>query len=129
MYHPLLVFERHTGCLLAARLRRGTAASHARIIPLLLRIVPRLQREFPNVQIKLRADAGFTMPLFYEYQVNATLILGCPKLEGGQHPHEVRSPSPLGDMFFSPRRISSLPSGQQCGENTRKVQVKVKEQR
>ena len=23
MYHPLLVFERHTGCLLAARLRRG----------------------------------------------------------------------------------------------------------
>ena len=26
MYHPLLIFERHTGCLLAARLRRGTAS-------------------------------------------------------------------------------------------------------
>jgi Transposase DDE domain group 1 len=67
MYHPLLIFERHTGCLLAARLRRGTAASHARIIPLLLRIVPRLQRAFPNVRIKLRADAGFALPLLYEF--------------------------------------------------------------
>src|SRR6202166_4486885 len=38
MYHPLLIFERHTGCLLAARLRRGTAAGHARIVPLLLRL-------------------------------------------------------------------------------------------
>src|SRR5260370_35932393 len=56
MYHPLLIFERHTGCLLSARLRRGTAASHARIIPLLLRIVPRLQKEFPKARIKLRAD-------------------------------------------------------------------------
>jgi len=59
MYHPLLIFERHTGCLLAARLRRGRVVSHARILPLLLRIVPRLQREFPQVRIKLRADAGF----------------------------------------------------------------------
>jgi hypothetical protein len=67
MYHPLLIFERHTGCLLAARLRPGKVVSHARIIPLLLRIVPRLQREFPNVRIKLRADAGFATPLFYEF--------------------------------------------------------------
>jgi hypothetical protein len=67
MYHPLLIFERHTGCLLAARLRRGTAASHARIIPLLLRIVPRLQREFPKVRIRLRADAGFATPMLYEF--------------------------------------------------------------
>jgi Transposase DDE domain group 1 len=67
MYHPLLIFERHTGCLLAARLRPGRVVSHARIIPLLLRIVPRLQREFPNVRIKLRADAGFATPLLYEF--------------------------------------------------------------
>src|ERR1700720_4733680 len=67
MYHPLLIFERHTGCLLAARLRRGTAASHARIVPLLLRIVPRLQHEFPGVRIKLRADGGFALPLLYEF--------------------------------------------------------------
>jgi hypothetical protein len=60
-------FERHTGCLLAARLRPGRVVSHARISPLLLRIVPRLQREFPNVRIKLRADAGFATPLRYEF--------------------------------------------------------------
>ena len=67
MYHSFLIFERHTGCLLAARLRAGTVASHARIIPLLLRIVPRLQREFPKVRIRLRADAGFALPLLYEF--------------------------------------------------------------
>jgi hypothetical protein len=67
MYHPLLIFERHTGCLLAARLRPGRVVSHARIIPLLLRIVPRLQREFPKVRIKLRADAGFATPMLYEF--------------------------------------------------------------
>ena len=67
MYHPLLIFERHTGCLLAARLRRGTAAGHARIVPLLLRLVPRLQKEFPGIRIQLRADAGFALPLLYEF--------------------------------------------------------------
>jgi len=67
MYHPLLIFERHTGCLLAARLRPGRVVSHARIIPLLLRLVPRLQCEFPKVRIKLRADAGFATPLLYEF--------------------------------------------------------------
>lgn len=67
MYHPLLILERHTGCLLAARLRAGTVSSHARIIPLLLRIVPRLQRAFPKVRIQLRADAGFATPMLYEF--------------------------------------------------------------
>jgi Transposase DDE domain group 1 len=67
MYHPMLVFERHTGCLLAARLRPGTASSHARIVPMLLRLVPRLQSAFPGVQIQLRGDAGFALPLLYEF--------------------------------------------------------------
>ena len=49
MYHPMLIFERHTGCLLAARLRPGNASSHARIVPMLLRLVPRLQSAFPGV--------------------------------------------------------------------------------
>jgi hypothetical protein len=67
MYHPMLVFERHTGCLLAARLRAGNASSHARIVPMLLRLVPRLQAAFPKVKIKLRGDAGFALPLLYEF--------------------------------------------------------------
>ena len=67
MYHPMLIFERHTGCLLSVRLRPGNASSHARIVPMLLRLVPRLQRAFPGVPIKLRGDAGFALPLLYEF--------------------------------------------------------------
>src|SRR5208283_3936532 len=67
MYHPMLIFERHTGCLLAARLRPGNASSHARIVPMLLRLVPRLQSAFPGVKIKLRGDAGFALPLLYQF--------------------------------------------------------------
>ena len=67
MYHPMLIFERHTGCLLAVRLRAGNASSHARIVPMLLRLVPRLQAAFPGVTIKLRGDAGFALPLLYEF--------------------------------------------------------------
>ena len=67
MYHPMLVFERHTGCLLSVRLRPGNASSHARIVPMLLRLVPRLQAAFPGVKIKLRGDAGFALPLLYEF--------------------------------------------------------------
>jgi Transposase DDE domain group 1 len=67
MYHPMLVFERHTGYLLAARLRPGNASSHGRIVPMLLRLVPRLQAAFPKIKIKLRGDAGFALPLLYEF--------------------------------------------------------------
>jgi hypothetical protein len=67
MYHPMLIFERHTGCLLSVRLRPGNASAHARIVPMLLRIVPRLERAFPGVRIRLRGDAGFALPLLYEF--------------------------------------------------------------
>jgi hypothetical protein len=67
MYHPMLIFERHTGSLLAARLRPGNASSHARIVPMLLRLLPRLQSAFPGVPIKLRGDAGFALPLLYPF--------------------------------------------------------------
>jgi hypothetical protein len=67
MYHPMLIFERHTGCLLAARLRPGNASSHARIVPMLVRLIPRLEAAFPGAKIKLRGDAGFALPLLYQF--------------------------------------------------------------
>lgn len=67
MYHPMLIFERHTGSLLSARLRPGTASSHARIVPMLWQLVPRLQAAFPDVKIKLRGDAGLALPLLYQF--------------------------------------------------------------
>lgn len=63
----MLIFERHSGCLLAARLRPGNASSHARIVPMLLRLVPRLEAAFPGVKIRLRGDAGFALPLLYKF--------------------------------------------------------------
>ena len=67
MYHPMLVFERHSGCLLAARLRPRNASSYARIVLMLLLLVSRLQSAFPGVQITLGGDAGFALPLLYEF--------------------------------------------------------------
>jgi hypothetical protein len=59
VYHPLVVFERHTGCLLDVRLRRGNCISYNRVLGRLRRLLRRLRRAFPEVPIRLRADAGF----------------------------------------------------------------------
>ncbi len=65
VYHPLMVFERHTGCLLDVRLRRGNCMSYNRVLGRLRRLLRRLRRAFPEVPIRLRADAGFGWrPLF-----------------------------------------------------------------
>ena len=87
MYHPMLIFERHTGCLLSARLRPGNACSHARIVPMLLRLVPRLEAAFPGVPIKLRGDAGFALPLLYEFCefFGIQYVIGIPANSVFQH--------------------------------------------
>lgn len=65
VYHPLVVFERHTGCLLDVRLRRGNCISYNRILGRLRRLLRRLRNAFPDLPIRLRADAGFGWrPLF-----------------------------------------------------------------
>jgi len=67
MYHPLLIFEGHTGHLLASKLRRGTAKDPEGLMPELVRMLPRLRRAFPHAPIRLRADAGFTSPKLYDF--------------------------------------------------------------
>lgn len=65
VFHPLIIFERHTGCLLDVRLRRGNCISYNRVLGRLRRLLRRLRRAFPQVTIRLRADAGFGWrPLF-----------------------------------------------------------------
>jgi DDE family transposase len=66
VYHPLLVFERHTGCLLSARLRRGNCVSYNRVVPVLRPVLEKLRQSFPGIRIRLRADAGFAVPELYE---------------------------------------------------------------
>lgn len=66
MYHPLLVFERRTGYLLAARLRRGGCASASGCVAVLRRILERLRREFPRIPIFLCGDGAFPIPTLLE---------------------------------------------------------------
>ena len=60
----MLTFERHTGCLLASAAATGKTPP---VTPASCRLVPRLQSAFPGVKIKLRGDAGFALPLLYQF--------------------------------------------------------------
>jgi hypothetical protein len=65
VYHPLLVFERGTGYLLAAHLRRGEVGSSRGAVAVLRRLVRFLRRHFPGVPIRVVGDAGFAIPTLY----------------------------------------------------------------
>lgn len=67
MYHPLLVFDGDTDQLVTAVLRPGNAHASLKAVSILARIVGRLRREWPDVEIEIRADAGFAVPGVYEY--------------------------------------------------------------
>lgn len=67
MYHPLLIFEGHTGHLLASKLRRGTARDPEGLVPELVRMLPRLRASFHGAPIRFRADAGFASPGLYDF--------------------------------------------------------------
>ncbi len=68
MYHPLLVFDGQTGQLLTAVLRAGNTHASRGAVAILKRIVSRLRRAWgKELEIEIRADAGFAVPVLYEY--------------------------------------------------------------
>jgi hypothetical protein len=67
MYHPLLVFDGHTGHLVTALLRAGNTHASNASVAVLKRIVSRLRSRWPEVGIEVRADAGFAVPDVYDY--------------------------------------------------------------
>ncbi len=67
MYHPLLVFDGESGHLISALLRAGNTHASNSSVAVLKRIVRRLRERWPEVEIELRADAGFAVPAIYEY--------------------------------------------------------------
>ena len=67
MYHPLLVFDGETGHLITALLRAGNTHGSRSAVALLKRICARLRNRWPEVEVELRADAGFAVPALYEY--------------------------------------------------------------
>jgi Transposase DDE domain group 1 len=67
MYHPLLVFDGESGHLVTALLRAGNTHGSNSAVALLKRIVGRLRNRWAEVEIELRADAGFAVPALYDY--------------------------------------------------------------
>jgi hypothetical protein len=67
MYLPNLVFERTTGMLLGVRLQAGNADAARRTIQLLKPIVNALRDAWPDVEILIRADAGYATPRLYRF--------------------------------------------------------------
>lgn len=67
MYHPLLVLDGQSGHLLTALLRAGNTHGSNSAVALLKRIVRRLRQRWPEVEIEIRADAGFAIPALYDY--------------------------------------------------------------
>jgi hypothetical protein len=67
IYHPLLVFDGETNQLITAVLRCGNTHASRGALSVLKRIVGRLKRAWPGVEVEIRADAGFAVPEIYEY--------------------------------------------------------------
>lgn len=102
MYHPLLVFDGETGQLLTAVLREGNTHASRGAVAVLKRIVGRLRRAWgKELEIEIRADAGFAVPALYDYCeaegidyaigliTNPRLVaLAKPLLEQAQHRYE-----------------------------------------
>ena len=67
MYLPNLLFERTTGLLLGVRLQAGNADASRRAVQLLKPVVKALRDAWPDVEILLRADAGYAAPRLYRF--------------------------------------------------------------
>jgi hypothetical protein len=67
IYHPLLVFDGQTGHLITALLRAGNTHASNSSVAILKRIVSRLRERWPEVEMEIRADAGFAVPALYDY--------------------------------------------------------------
>lgn len=67
MYHPLLIFDGQTGHLITALLRAGNTHASNSSVAVLGRLVSRLRQRWPEVEIEVRADAGFAVPGLYDY--------------------------------------------------------------
>jgi hypothetical protein len=87
MYHPLLVFDGETGHLITALLRAGNTHASNSSVALLGRIVSRLRERWPEVEMEMRADAGFAVPAVYDYCESEGIaytvgLITNPRLEG-----------------------------------------------
>ncbi len=92
MYHPLVVFDGETNQLITAVLRAGNTHASRGALSVLKRVVKRLREAWgQDVEIDIRADAGFAVPAVYEWcekeDVGYTIgLVSNPRLEAIAEP-------------------------------------------
>ena len=72
-YLPLVMFEGNSGFPLACWLRPGTMHAACGAVDTLRHTVERLRQAWPNVDIRIRGDGGFSVPAMLDYCEEAKL--------------------------------------------------------
>jgi hypothetical protein len=62
MYHPLLIFDGENGQLISSRLRPGNTHSSRQAAGMLVRLIRRIKKRFPDAHVLVRGDSGFCVP-------------------------------------------------------------------
>lgn len=64
-YHPLVCYDGLTGDLLKIKLRDGSVYTSSDVVDFLKPLLDEYEESYPDVEIFLRADSGFTKPELY----------------------------------------------------------------
>ncbi len=67
MYNELFFHDGQTGQIIVPVLRPGNAHSNWWYVSILKRIVKKIRAQYPDIEIIIRADSGFSTPKFYKY--------------------------------------------------------------
>ena len=65
MYNELFFHDGQTGQIILPVLRPGNSHSNRWYVAILKRVITRVQSHYPDLQITIRADSGFSGPAFY----------------------------------------------------------------
>lgn len=78
MYHLLVIYDADNGALITAVVRPGNKHASCGVVMILKRIIQKLKRAFPGVELIIRGDAGLAVPELYEYceQENLGYVIG-----------------------------------------------------
>jgi len=74
MYNELLFHDGQTGQIIVPVLRPGNSHSNKWYVSILKRIVKRIRSRYPDIEIIIRADSGFSNAPFYELADEETLL-------------------------------------------------------
>ncbi len=74
MYNELLFHDGQTGQIIMPVLRPGNSHSNKWYVSILKRIVKRIRSRYPDIEIIIRADSGFSNAPFYELADEETLL-------------------------------------------------------